>query len=139
MNIDSNQQKIIKTKGHTLLWEKKVPVNWVVLSGLLSSWRSHTDPTSNTFSYFSISWTHFKMSWKDLLLPYINRFRVIHQQMSYARLKLCCKDRKVTVNFNHDLKVIPTVDYDVLNIFFKIIILEWVIKVNFAIFSWTLN
>ena len=27
--------------------------------------------------------------------------------MSYARLELCCKERKVTVNFNLDLRVIP--------------------------------
>ena len=37
--------------------------------------------------------------------------------MSCSRLELGCKDRKVTVNFNHDLKVIPRqkkVDSDVL-------------------------
>ena len=39
------------------------------------------------------------MSSKDLLSPYINRFKPINQQMSYVRLELCCKDQKVTVNF----------------------------------------
>ena len=39
------------------------------------------------------------MSSKDLLSSYINIFNAINQQMSYVRLELCCKDRKVTVNF----------------------------------------
>ena len=47
------------------------------------------------------------MSSKDLLLSFISRFKAINQQMSYARLELCYKDRKVTENFNHDLGVIP--------------------------------
>ena len=36
---------------------------------------------------------------KDLLSPYITRFRPIYQQMSSAKLELCCKDLYVTVNF----------------------------------------
>ena len=40
------------------------------------------------------------MSSKDLLSPYINRLKAINQQMSYARLELCCKDQKVTVKKN---------------------------------------
>ena len=47
------------------------------------------------------------MSSKDLLSSYINIFKAINQQMYYARLELGCKDREVTVNFNHDLRVIP--------------------------------
>ena len=47
------------------------------------------------------------MSSKHLLSSYINIFKAINQQMFYARLELGCKDRKVTVNFNHDLRVIP--------------------------------
>ena len=46
------------------------------------------------------------MSSKDLLSSYVNIFKAINQQMSYARLELCCKDRKVSVNSNHDLRVI---------------------------------
>ena len=48
------------------------------------------------------------MSSTDLLSSYINIFIAINQQMSYARLELCCKNRKVTV--------IPrkTVDSDIL-------------------------
>ena len=47
------------------------------------------------------------MSSKDLLSSYINIFKALNQKMSYARLELGCKDRKVTVNVNHDLRVIP--------------------------------
>ena len=47
------------------------------------------------------------MSPKDLFSSYINIFKAINQQMSYTRLELGCKDRKVTVSFNHDLRVIP--------------------------------
>ena len=78
--------------------DKKVPVNLVVLCGLLLSWRSYTDPTDPN---------NFMMSSKDLLSFYINIFKAISQQMSYARIELGCKDIKVTVNFNHDLRVNP--------------------------------
>ena len=58
------------------------------------------------------------MSSKDLLSSYINIFKAINQHISYARLKLCCKARKVTVYLNHDLRVIPRhkkmIDSDVL-------------------------
>ena len=56
------------------------------------------------------------MSSKDLLSSYNNIFNDINQQMSYARLELCCKYRKVTVNFSHDLRVTPdkTIDSDIL-------------------------
>ena len=56
------------------------------------------------------------MSSKDLLSSYINIFNAINHQMSYARLELCRKYRKVTVNFSHDLRVTPdkTVDSDIL-------------------------
>ena len=47
------------------------------------------------------------MSAKDLLSPYINRLTAINQQMSNIRLELCCKDVKVTINFYHDLGVVP--------------------------------
>ena len=103
VNISSNQyriplftfiprlKKIIYTKGHTL-FRQKVPVNLVVLSGLLpSSWRSYTDPTSNVFSYFRITIYKFKMSSKHLLSSYINIFKAINQKMSYTRLELILK------------------------------------------------
>ena len=38
------------------------------------------------------------MSAKDLLSPYLNRFVFINQQKAIAKLELCCKDGKVTVN-----------------------------------------
>ena len=44
---------------------------------------------------------------RSVIIIYFNSFKAINQQMSYARLELCCKERKVTVNFNHDLRVIP--------------------------------
>ena len=47
------------------------------------------------------------MSPKGLLSSYINIFKAINQKKIYARLELGCKDRKVTVNFNHDPRVIP--------------------------------
>ena len=47
------------------------------------------------------------MSSKDLLSSYFNIFKAINQQVSYARLEICCKYRKVTVNLKHDLLVIP--------------------------------
>ena len=46
------------------------------------------------------------MSAKDLISPYLNRFVAINQQKSNARLELCCKDGKVTVNFHHDLGLV---------------------------------
>ena len=117
MNINSNQywiplsfkasNKKLYTQKVIPCSDKKVPVNLVVLSGLLPSWRSYTDPTSNIFSYFRISRNNFKMSSKDLLSSYINIFNAINQQMSYARLELCCKYRKVTANFSYDLRVTP--------------------------------
>ena len=45
------------------------------------------------------------MSLKDLLSSNINICKAIKQQMAYARLELGCKDRYVTVNLNHDLRV----------------------------------
>ena len=47
------------------------------------------------------------MSLKYLLSSHINKFKANNQQIFYARLELCCKDRKGTVNLNHDLRVIP--------------------------------
>ena len=46
------------------------------------------------------------MSAKDLISPYLNRFVAINQQKSNARLELCCKDGKVTINLHHDLGVV---------------------------------
>ena len=46
------------------------------------------------------------MSAKDLISPYLNRFVDLTQQKFTAKLELCCRDGKVTVNFHHDLGVI---------------------------------
>ena len=47
------------------------------------------------------------MSSKDLLSSYINIFKAINEQMSYARPELGCKDGKMVVNFNRGLRVMP--------------------------------
>ena len=46
------------------------------------------------------------MSAQDLISPHLNRFVDINQQKFTAKLELCCPDRKVTINFHHDLEVI---------------------------------
>ena len=46
---------------------------------------------------------------------FITNLICINQQMSHAKLELCCKDKKVTVNFNNYMRVIPkTVDSEFL-------------------------
>ena len=49
------------------------------------------------------------MSAKDLISPYLNRFVAINTQKATAKLELCCKDGKVTVNFHHDLGAVEEV------------------------------
>ena len=46
------------------------------------------------------------MSAKDLISPYLNRFLDINQHKFTAKLELCCREGKVTVNCHHDLGVI---------------------------------